>query len=246
MTPSYLGLSLAQQIAELDEPTPAGKPFILASIISHSPFITDFDPEDEQHDSPDLLQDLVEVREHYIEVGWVHLHTCPAWVKSRKFSRFSTLRRHLDSAIDPKYVGIKTSRKQLEEDNGLGTIFVDSPEEGESASQFISSEGSASEEDEGEENVQSPSGEEAGEGEQSTPRNNQGIQENPNLEKDLATTVRQRREADRKKGRAVTKQLVGLPVVEACSVYRPYYLPLESLGQSTRCPYTSTEVRHSV
>jgi protein AATF/BFR2 len=111
----------------------------------------------------------------------VHLHACPARVKSRDLSRPSTLRRHLDSVIDPKYVGIKASRKQLEEDNSLGT-FVDSPEEGESASQFISSEGSVTEEDEGEEKVQSPGEkEEASEGEQSTPRNNQGIQENPSL-----------------------------------------------------------------
>jgi protein AATF/BFR2 len=220
LTPGCLGLSLAQQIAELDEPTPAGKPFILASVTPRSPFITDFDPEDEQHGSPDLLKDVVEVREHYIEVGWVHLHTCSGKVKSRDFSRPSTLRRHLDSALDPKYVGIKTSRKQLEEDNSLGNIFVDSPEVGESASQFISSEGSASEEDEGEEKVQSPGRkEEASEGEQSTPRNNQSILENSSLEKDLATTVRQRREEDRKKGRAVTKQLVGLPIRGVSSLH---------------------------
>jgi protein AATF/BFR2 len=223
LTPLYLGLSLAQQIAELDEPTPAGKPFISAPVTPRSPFITEFDPEDEQHGPPDLLGDVVEVREHYIEVGWVHFHTYPARVKSRDFSRPSTLRRHLDSVIDPKYVGIKTSRKQLEEGSSLGT-FVDSPEEDESASQSIPIEGSASGEDEGEEKVQSPGKkEEASEGEQSIPRNNQNIQENPSLEKDLATTVRQRRDEDRRKGRAVIKQLVSLACCQACPVYRPYY-----------------------
>lgn len=127
----------------------------------------------------------MEAREHYIEVG-------P-----------STLRHHLDSVIDPKYVGVKTSRKQLEEDDAL----EDSPDQDESASQSISSEGSASEEDEGEEKVQSPGKEEASEGEQSTQRNNQVIQEYSSHENDLATTVRQRRDEDREKGRAVTKQL---------------------------------------
>jgi protein AATF/BFR2 len=150
----------------------------------------------------------VEAREHYIEVGYVHFHTCTARA-NQEFSSPSAL-RHLDSVIDPKYVGIKTSRKRLEEDNSLGTVLVDSPEQSESASQFVSSEGTASEEDEGEEKVQSPGKEEdASEDEQPAPTNNQDIQENSSHENDLATTVRRRRDEDRKKGRAVTKQLVG-------------------------------------
>ncbi|KAI0285902.1 apoptosis-antagonizing transcription factor [Russula aff. rugulosa BPL654] len=162
-------LSLAQQIAEIDEPTPA-----------------DLDPEDEQPGPPDLTGDVVEARDTTSKLGGP-----------------STLRRHLDSIIDPKYVGVKTSRKQLEEHDALGNL----PDQDESASQSISSEGSASEEDEGEERVQSPDKEEASEDEQSTQKNNQVIQENSSHEKDLATTVRQRRDEDRKKGRAVTKQL---------------------------------------
>jgi protein AATF/BFR2 len=212
-----------------------------------SPFISDFDPDNELRGSPDLLGDVVEAREHYIEVGWVHLHTCTVRIKSRDFSRPSTLRRHLDSVLEPKYVGIKTSRKQLEEENRLGTVFTDSPEQGESASQFVSSEGSASEEDEEEENVQPPGKKgETSEGEQSTSRNYQGIQEDPSHEKDLATTVRQRRDEDRIKGRAVTKQLVSLACCRGIPSFKTVLLPLESLGQSTRCPYTSTKVCHSV
>jgi len=34
---------------------------------------SDLDPEDEQRGSPDPRGDAVEAREHYIEVGWVHL-----------------------------------------------------------------------------------------------------------------------------------------------------------------------------
>jgi protein AATF/BFR2 len=210
---------------------------LLASITTHSPFISDFDPED----SPDLPGDVVEAREHYVEVGWVILHICPSRVKPTECFRPSTLRRHLDSVIDPKYVGVKTSRKQLEEDDALG----DSPDQDESASQSISSEGSASEEDEDEEKVQSP-GKEASEGEQSTRRNNQNIQEKSSHEKDLATTVRQRRDEDRKKGRTVTKQLVSIACCRGLPSLQTTLLQLESLGQSTRCPYTSTKVRHSV
>jgi protein AATF/BFR2 len=148
----------------------------------------------------------VEAREHYVQVGWVPSHVCPARVKPTECFRPSTLRRHLDGVIDPKYVGVKTSRKQLKEDDAL----ADSPDQGESASQSISNEGSASEEDEGEEKVQSPGKQEASEAEQSTQRSSQVIQENSSHERDLATTVRQRRDEDRKKGRAVTKQLVSL------------------------------------
>jgi protein AATF/BFR2 len=177
---------------------------LLVPITPRSPFISDFDPEDEQRGSPDLPGDVVEARKHYVEVGWVLLHICPARVKLTECLRPSTLRRHLDSVIDPKYVGVKTSRKQLEEDDAL----EDSPGQDGSRSQSISSEESASE-DEGKEKVQSP-GEEASEGEQSTRRNNQVIKENSSHEKDLATTVLQRRDEDRKKGRAVTKQLVSI------------------------------------
>jgi hypothetical protein len=50
----------------------------------------------------------------------------------------------------------------------------------------------------------------SGEGDQLTPRRNQEIQENPSHEKDLSTTVRRQRDEDRKKGKAIAKQLVGL------------------------------------
>ena len=202
---------------------------ILPSITPRSPFISDFDPEDEQFGSPDLPGDVVEAREHYVDVGWVVLHICLARVNPTECFRPSTLRHHLDSVIDPKYVGVKTSRKQLEEDDAL----EDSPDQDESASQSISGEESAGEEDEGEEKVQSPGKEEASEGEQSTQRNNQAIQEYSSHEKDLATTVRQRRDEDRKKGRAVTKQLVSIACCRGVSSSQTTLLRLETLGQST-------------
>ena|SRR5712672_3282261 len=201
---------------------------LLASITPRSPFISDFDPEEEQRGSPDLPGDVVEAREHYVEVGWVLFHICPPRVKPTECFRPSTLRRHLDSVMDPKYIGVKTSRKQLKEDGALG----DSPDQDESVSQSISSEGSASEEGEGEEEVQSPGREEASEGEQSTQRNHQVIQENSH-EKDLAATVRQRRDEDRKKGRAVTKQMVSIACCRGLPSLQAILLQLEFLGQST-------------
>jgi protein AATF/BFR2 len=214
---------------------------LLAYITPRSPFISDFDPEDEQPGAPGLTGDVVEAREHYVEVGWVLLHICPARVKPTECFRPSTLRRNLDSIIDQKYVGVKTSRKQLEGDNALG----DSPDQDESASQSVSSEGSAYEEYEGEEKVQSPD-EEASEGEQSTLKNNQVMQENSSHEIDLATTVRQRRDEDREKGRAVTKQLVSIACCRGMPSLQATLLQLESLGRSTRRPYSSTKVCHSV
>ena len=42
---------------------------LLASITPRSPIISDLDPESEQRGSPDLLGDVVEAREHYVQVG---------------------------------------------------------------------------------------------------------------------------------------------------------------------------------
>jgi hypothetical protein len=133
----------------------------------------------------------------------------------RNFSRPSVLRHNLDSVTDPKYFGTKTSRKQLQEENPLGTAFADSPERSNSNSPSLS-EGSSIEEDEVEEKALSPDEEKGGsEDEQS---NLQGNQEAKSHEKELSTTIRQRRDEDRKKGKVVTKQLVSLAMGLACFV----------------------------
>jgi len=130
----------------------------------------------------------------------------------RKISRSSVLRHNLDSVTDPKYVGTRTSRKQLEEENALGTAFADSPGRSNSISPSLS-QGSSIEEEQ--EQALSPSEEEGrSEGEQSSL---QGDQET-NHEKELSTTIRQRRDQDRKKGKVVTKQLVSLAMVLVCFV----------------------------
>ncbi|KAH9072166.1 apoptosis-antagonizing transcription factor [Lactarius deliciosus] len=158
-------LSLAQQIALLDEPTPL-----------------DVDPEDEQRDSP--VPYSVEAREHYLQVG-------P-----------SDLRRQLDSVADPKYIGVKTSRKQLL-DNDVGSDFEDSPDLSNSESQSVASEASTSEEEDNESLSQSKEdSDKAGEFLPPT----KDAPKNAN-ESDLSNTIRQRRDEDKRKGRAVSKQL---------------------------------------
>ena len=135
-------------------------------------------------------------------------HSCPA--RAKRFFRPSTLRLHLDSVIDSKYVGTKITRKQLEGNNSLEDISSDPPEQATTtAFEFPSSEGSSSEDDE--EEALSPGEEEiVSEDEQSTRRLNEGIRENPTHEKDLSSIIRKRRDEDREKGKAVTKQLVSL------------------------------------
>jgi protein AATF/BFR2 len=124
--------------------------------------------------------------------------------------RPSKLRAQLDSVVDPKYIGTKISRKKLEEENTFGTVLVDSLEEVTSAFQSPSSEDSSSEDDEEEKGLSPGEEEIASEYEQPALRHDQGIEENPSHEKDLSSTVHQRRDEDRKKGKAVTKQLVRL------------------------------------
>ncbi|KAH9000257.1 apoptosis-antagonizing transcription factor [Lactarius akahatsu] len=158
-------LSLAQQIALLDEPTPL-----------------DVDPEDEQRGSP--VPHSVEAREHYLQVG-------P-----------SDLRRQLDSVADPKYIGVKTSRKQLLDEDAVGSDFQDSPDLSNSESQSVASGASTSEEDN--ESLSQSEEDSNKVGEFLPPTKDAPKNANEN---DLSNTIRQRRDEDKKKGRAVSKQL---------------------------------------
>ncbi|KAH9176021.1 apoptosis-antagonizing transcription factor [Lactarius sanguifluus] len=158
-------LSLAQQIALLDEPTPL-----------------DVDPEDEQRGSP--VPYSVEAREHYLQVG------------------HSDLRRQLDSVADPKYIGVKTSRKQLLDEDAVGSDFQDSPDLSNSESQSVASEASTSEEDNESLSQSEEDSDKAGGFLPPTKDAPKNANEN-----DLSNTIRQRRDEDKRKGRAVSKQL---------------------------------------
>ncbi|KAJ7746894.1 apoptosis-antagonizing transcription factor [Mycena maculata] len=166
-------LSLAEQIAQLQEPAPV-----------------DFDPEDVQagaEPAEDELADATTVREHYVDVG-------P-----------STLRR-LQSVADPKYEGVKTSRKQLmEDDDHEPSDLEDDYPEGHSDSDAQNSRNGDEEDD----NQSVPSENEPEENEELRAASPPPKQSNPEPEPadDLPSTLRKTREEDRKKGKAVSQQI---------------------------------------
>ncbi|KAI0060943.1 TRAUB-domain-containing protein [Artomyces pyxidatus] len=168
-------LSLAQQIAELEEPAPV-----------------DVDPEDEHRGSPAPFEGTTDAREHYVQVG-------P-----------SALRRLQDSVADPKYEGVKTSRKQLmdDSDSEVASDLEAARETGEHTGQDAEDEL----EEEEDESDASSSSEREDEGEVNGlhPRTipNLRVGENPvPIADDLSSTLQQKRVEDRKKGQAVSRQL---------------------------------------
>ncbi|KAH7914638.1 apoptosis-antagonizing transcription factor [Hygrophoropsis aurantiaca] len=171
-------LSLAQQIAQLEETAPI-----------------DFDPEDVQisNEHPESDQDFPDAsagREHYIDVG-------P-----------SALRKLHDSIADPKYDGIKTSRRQLMDDEDDENIESELEED---YDQDPSEGQSDHDEDEDEEPPSSNS-----EIEQPQPKTTRH-KLSPKLSAqrpdqrapgdDLASSLRKTRDEDRKKGKAVSRQI---------------------------------------
>ncbi|KAF9221427.1 TRAUB-domain-containing protein [Gyrodon lividus] len=176
-------LSLAQQIAQLEDVAPA-----------------DFDPEDVQVTGADpddeIVADNSVTREHYIDVG-------P-----------SVLRKLHDSVSDPKYDGVKTSRKELMVDD-------DSNSDEETEDEELDSQLEGDEEEEPDSHGQDIVGHEPPtskgeeehrsehEAEVSTmdasvtrPRD---LDQNEN--DDLSSALRKTREEDRKKGKAISKQI---------------------------------------
>ncbi|KAM6496856.1 Apoptosis antagonizing transcription factor domain containing protein, partial [Amanita muscaria] len=155
-------LSLAEQIAQLEEPAPV-----------------DFDPEDiiPDNDREDLEQkDIQAAREHYLDVG-------P-----------STIRKY-DSIADPKYQGVRTTRKSLLED-------IEDEDDSEMRSASEGEEQKESSEEEGEEQGIPPATTtEAGE----KRKPSAAVQEME--EEDMSSALRQKREQDRQKGRAVSRQI---------------------------------------
>ncbi|KAG1781027.1 TRAUB-domain-containing protein [Suillus placidus] len=153
----------------------------------------DFDPENEitAHDPEDndLEDDTSGARDHYIDVG-------P-----------SGLRKLQDSIADPKYDGIKTSRKKLMEYDGsdYGSEGDDDETDGEL------------ERDEDEEVLDNevPSSQSEPESEPDAPTlisttfaaKSTTSYEDPKHTENLSSTLRKTRDEDRKKGKAVSKQI---------------------------------------
>ncbi|TFK51679.1 TRAUB-domain-containing protein [Heliocybe sulcata] len=176
-------LSLAQQIAQLEETAPI-----------------DVDPED-IHDAGREPQEQeaesgagnTAAREHYLDVG-------P-----------SAIRRLHDSIADTKYEGVRTSRKQLlEEDededeghdpSGNEGDDVQDPSDQEEEEEIPSE--SVSEGDEVDD-LPPPRSVKSSPGKANGPRPSKLT---PAPAEDLSSTLRQTREEDRKKGKAVSRQL---------------------------------------
>jgi protein AATF/BFR2 len=170
-------ISLAEQIAQLEDAAPV-----------------DFDPENEvtAHDQEnnDLADDTIDTRAHYIDVG-------P-----------SALRKLQHSIADPKYDGTKTSRKQLIEYDG---------------SDYGSSEGDDDEtsseperdEDKDELDNEVPSSQSELENEPDAPTlisttlaaKSTASYKDPEHTENLTSRLRKTRDEDRKKGKAVSKQI---------------------------------------
>ncbi|KAG1869596.1 TRAUB-domain-containing protein [Suillus subluteus] len=148
----------------------------------------DFDPENEvtAHDQEDndLADDTIGARDHYIDVG-------P-----------SALRKLQDSIADPKYDGIKTSRKQLLEYDG--SDYSSEGDDNETGSEL-----------ERDEDNEVPSSQSEPENEPDTPTlisttsaaKSTTSYEDPKHIENLSSRLRKTRDEDRKKGKAVSKQI---------------------------------------
>ncbi|GLB41711.1 putative TRAUB-domain-containing protein [Lyophyllum shimeji] len=178
-------LSLAQQIALLKEAAPV-----------------DLDPEDVHVRDVEAQEGLgvstdPAAREHYFEVG-------P-----------SSLRKQHDSISDPKYDGARTTRRQLieqdsdeemsDDDKGSGLDDEEQSVDGAQASSGVEH-ADSSEDDE----ISSHSEEE--EEDQNPPprktrRPEKRSAEEPESGEDLSAELRKKREEDRKKGKAVVRQI---------------------------------------
>ena len=134
----------------------------------------------------------------------------------------SALRNLQASVADPKYDGVRTSRKQLMEDSDLEGSngeedFDEEDEEGvgedldkDEYEDEVNGRVEASEESEDEEEAQSGS-EKSTDEEVSEPESSQTSRKrskSPEAAEDMTSAMRLKREEDRKKGKAVAKQIV--------------------------------------
>ncbi|EKM81940.1 hypothetical protein AGABI1DRAFT_70492 [Agaricus bisporus var. burnettii JB137-S8] len=173
-------LSLAQQLAQLDEPAPV-----------------DYDPEDltgHERQSDDEGRAATSAgREHYFEVG-------P-----------STLRKSRDSIADPKYEGVKTSRRKLMESEDEEDNIEDQDEESSDDDERIQGEQGWDDEipsDSEQEGDQQESEIEAAGEERIAARSGERKKEDEPTQVDhLSNVLRKTREEDLKKGKALVRQL---------------------------------------
>ncbi|KAG8964692.1 rRNA-processing protein bfr2 [Tulasnella sp. 419] len=179
--------SLAQQLAQLEDAAPI-----------------DFDPEDafrpDAHVNDDGGDKEVDHaapfagREHYLEVG-------PSQLRNRQ---------QLDSIADPKYVGVRTSRSKIfdEDEDGEDEDEDESmkdPDEDEESDERESDEDAMKDDGQGFE--KQSNGREDSEGSQTSEGEEQDEEDEDKEDNQLADALRKTREQDRLKGKAITRQL---------------------------------------
>ncbi|KAF5373325.1 hypothetical protein D9615_007448 [Tricholomella constricta] len=176
-------LSLAQQIALLEEAAPV-----------------DLDPEDaltRDIDTEEVASADPAAREHYFAVG-------P-----------SSLRKQHDSISDPKYEGVRTSRKQImeyESDQDLGSADEESGSEDEDmGAHDVQASSGAEEADASDDEGASADSEEEEKNQAPAPRKKSSPEKRQMEEHEptdyLSATLREKREEDKKKGQAVSRQI---------------------------------------
>ena len=157
-------------------------------------------------------------REHYVVVGYVSfINADPANFLSGFHPRPSSLRdKWHESLSDPKYEGVRVSRKELEEDEeGLSDDTDDTQE------QPVTSDEEVENRDEGQADQKSHT--------DATPEHLSGpvkeIRPAPQKtdDQDLSSTLKRTREEERRKGKAVSRQLVGVTRLLSCPVI---FMPL--------------------
>ncbi|KAH8116412.1 TRAUB-domain-containing protein [Phellopilus nigrolimitatus] len=150
----------------------------------------DFDPEDEPdaNDPEDANEQHTKAgREHYLDVG-------P-----------SALRKLQDKISDPKYEGVRISRKKLEDDDD-DELSEDVPD---AANEPMTSEGEDEEEDD-EDNEDGDAEEEAPKVQSRRNTASEAVSNKgpaPKADGELSLTLKHTREEERKKGKAVARQL---------------------------------------
>ncbi|VDC06463.1 unnamed protein product [Peniophora sp. CBMAI 1063] len=178
--------TLAQQLAELDEPAPKGN---CPPLNFHAPDASYIDPEDERPaaEADSLLED--HAREHYLDVG-------P-----------SALRKLADAVSDPKYDGKRTSRAQLDMESDEGESGLEGDEDGDEDMDAPTGAHDASDDSHDDDEDEESEEEEVPEPPKRTaPPKRKQTEEDAQAD-DLSAALRQKRDEDRSKGKAVSRQL---------------------------------------
>ena len=152
-----------------------------------------------------------------------------------------TLRKQYESISDPKYAGVKTTRKEIMEEGSISGIESDMEGQDEE-SDFELTNHQTSGLDEREKDVPSESEEEEEEEERGVLRQDQDhLTSTQEPVDDLTSTLRRKRDEDRKKGRAVSRQIVSLSLFGILTKLEDEQF-VGLVGLATRCSDTLAKV----